>query len=142
VDHERLAAVEALHQQAGDVAVAPVLAEQGDGVPEHQVGLLRPGERGVPGEERAALRRAGDRRRPCQVGGLGDLGASHHVVSEDGPERPVGSPQPGRHELPPVGATSQAPPSALRTSPGSKLKNVACTTSALTAPIGAARLAK
>ena len=68
--------VEVVIDQRGDVAVAPELAEQRLGMPDHQVGWLGPGQAGVGGEQRTSLVAfggalggpAGQRRGPFHLG--------------------------------------------------------------------------
>jgi hypothetical protein len=52
--HQRFARVEPGHLQRGDVAVAALLAEHGDGVPQHQVRLAGPGQVGAGSGEATA----------------------------------------------------------------------------------------
>ena len=57
-----------------DVPVAAVLAEQGQGVEQHEVGLLGPGQVGVPGVQRPAGDGAPLGGGAGELGGLRDLG--------------------------------------------------------------------
>ncbi len=122
------------------MAVAAVLAQEGDGVEQHHVGLLRPGQPGVGGEEGPALGSALLGGLAGQVGGLGQPGvvdevAQHRAQALVGPVGAGVEHLLGRGRLPRRGR-------AARTSAGWKLKNVASTTSEPTAPMAAAREAK
>ena len=61
VQHQRLAPVDAGLGEAGDVAVAPVLAEHGDGVPQRDARLVGPRQGEVGGGQRATGQRSADR---------------------------------------------------------------------------------
>ena len=72
---QRLHRVEVVVDQGGDVPVTPELAQQGLGVPQHQVRWLGPVEAGVGGEQRPALVSLGGPfgRPPGQCGGPSHL---------------------------------------------------------------------
>ncbi len=137
---ERLHAGEPLHGERGDVPVPAELAQQRLGVPEHQVRRVRPRQLGVPGVERPAVRGAAAGRLPGQLGGLGQLRAADAVrpLAEQPAQRAVGGPLPGGQQLRGAGLLPHRRHGALD-QPGEKLKNVATTTCAGTAPIAAAR---
>ena len=79
------------------MAVAAELAQQGQRVPQHQVGVVGPLEVEVGGEQHQARGRAGLGRAAGEVGGLAYLGARQSgVVGDGGPQRAVGTRQAGR----------------------------------------------
>ena len=117
---EGLAAGDLLVDQAGDVAVAAVLPQQGDRPPELEVGLVRPLEGGVGREQRPTL----DAHRPRSARRASDaastVSSDSTAIAEDGPQRGVDARQPGRHHCSGP-AMAQAAGMARRTSAGEKL---------------------
>ncbi len=92
VADERLDPAEVGPDQGRDMPVAAVLAEQGEGVEEHHVGLVRPGQVGVRREERTPRDPAAGGRRTRQVGGLPHVVGGQHLLAEQ--------PRPGRGDPP------------------------------------------
>ena len=96
-EHVALAAVDVGGQQGGVVAVAAVLPQQREGLPERQVGLIRPFELQVGGEEGSTGGGGGLGRPAGQVGGFRHLGAvEHRRVVERRPERSIHADEAGR----------------------------------------------
>ena len=140
MEHQGIDAVEPRLDQAGDVPIAAELAQQRDGVPEREGRRLGPREAGVAGVQRPPRGTAG------LGGGAGELGGPRHPrlveqVAGRAAQRGVRGGEAGIEQLG-RGRRAHAAGIAWRTMSGLKLKNVAMTTSAGTAPIGAARDAK
>ena len=77
VRDERLDGVEPLGDEAGDVAVAAVLADEADRVPQREVRLGRPRQRRVSGVQRPPRRRAGFR------GDAGEFSRTRDLCTSD-----------------------------------------------------------
>ena len=140
MEDERLEPADRFRHERRDVAVAPVLAQEGLRVPQHEQRLVGPRQRRVGGEQRAALGRLHRLQRDAlrEIRGFGDLGPVR-VGAEHPPQRAVRTAQAGASTTSAGVTMSQAPGIDARTTDGRKLKKVAMTTSAGTAPIGAAR---
>ena len=131
-----------VQEERRDVAVAPEFAEQGLCVPQHEVRFVRPREAGVAREQRSPF--------VPFAGALGrsasHLRRSRHLRRPDRiPEHPPESGVRGgeaRLEHGNRWCRFPRPGIAAWTSDGAKLKKVAMTVSAVTAPIGADREAK
>lgn len=74
MDDQRLDARYGLDRQGCDVAVAAVLAQQGDRLPQGEVRFVGPCLCEVPGEQRPALGRTLTHQFAQQGCGLGDVG--------------------------------------------------------------------
>ena len=144
VGDQRLNAREAVGDEQRDVAVAPVLAEDRLGVPEDEVRLGRPRQIGMCRGQAAGPRSAArppPRRPPGQVRGAAHLVRGHDRIAQ---EAPAAASTAAKRAATNVcrRAISQDDGMAACTSSGLKLKKVEITTSAGTAPMGAAREAK
>ena len=100
MQEEGLARPDAGHDERGDVPVTAVLAQDGQGVPEREVGFVGPGEPEVGGGQGPT----GDRDRLGRLTGQGGRLAHgrrrHDVVAQETPERAVDGEQPSlRHRF-------------------------------------------
>ena len=138
MEDERLDRADPVSDECRDVPVAAELAQQGLRVPEHEVGCLGPGEAGVPGEQRAAPRTVRQRaRRPARASSAARaISADSIAVAEHPSQRGVRGHRAAPRARPPVARSPTPAGIAARTSAGAKLKKVATTVSAATAPIG------
>ena len=82
--------------QGGDVPVAPELAQQGLGVPQHQVGGVGPGQPGMGGEQRPPFVAEGGALGGAAGQSCGPLhlGGGHGVAQHPG-QGGIGRPDPG-----------------------------------------------
>lgn len=136
VEDQRIEATEASVDQGSYVPVTAELTREGDGVPEGEVRCIRPRQARLPSEQRSAFGRA-------RLGGGSSerRGASHFGavdgLTESSTQRRVCGGEPGARDR-----CRGRRGMARRTISGLKLKKVAITTSAGTAPMAAARDAK
>ena len=137
MEDQRLDRVEVVADQRGDMPVAPELTQQRLRVPEDEVAGVGPGQGGVAGEEGPPSGR------PAATSAAVRASSAARAISAESTASPsmrrsASSATSSRAAVTcSGGASAQAPSMHRRTRPGSKLKKVAMTVAASTAPIGA-----